>query len=138
MSKKFAPYTDLEKEILFSLVEDRINIIENKQNCGTKIEQKNKCWLEIESEFNSNVNVSNRNAKQLKTLWRNLKARAKKVVSSEKQEKRKTGGGPQPKPDSNDDLSRKLISLLPQQMDGLYNQFDSDSIQVSVMFLTSN
>ena len=79
MASKSA-YTELEKDLLLSLVEERINIIENKKNCGASLEIKKKCWQEVVTKFNSHENVNERNMTQLKNLWRNLKTRAKKVT----------------------------------------------------------
>ena len=65
MAAKSVSYTELEKELLLSLVEERINTIESKKSCGTTLENKKKCWQEIVTKFNCNSDVNERNMTQL-------------------------------------------------------------------------
>ena len=55
-----------------------------------------------------------------------MKAKAKKDATSDLKEKRKTGGGPKEK--TIDELSQKIINMLPQQIYGLKNEYDDDHV----------
>lgn len=49
-SNVFTPY---EKEVVSDLVQERINIVENKCNNALNISKKDGAWHEITTEFNS-------------------------------------------------------------------------------------
>lgn len=69
--------------------------------------------------------VSLRNIKQLKSLWKNLKARAKTEQVRVRRSYEKTGGGP---PEVTvDPMTEKIFSILPQQLKSLSNQYDDDA-----------
>lgn len=80
----------------------------------------------IAISFHNRHGVSNRNEKQLRDLWRNLKTRAKSDVAAVRRSLFKTGGG-------TDDsapvsvFSEKVCSILPQQIQSLTNIFDDDA-----------
>lgn len=73
--QKSANFSELEKEILLELIHAKKDIIENKQNDGRMVSKKNTEWTNIEKEFNSRHGVNKRTITQLKSLWKNLKAR---------------------------------------------------------------
>jgi hypothetical protein len=73
--QKSANFSELEKEILLELIHAKKDIIENKQNDGRMVCKKNTEWTNIEKEFNSRHGVNKRTITQLKSLWKNLKAR---------------------------------------------------------------
>lgn len=77
MNKKIS-YIDLERRILFDLVEKNREIVENKKTDSTTVYTKQQIWLKITNEYNRQPNVRKRLPKQLKRLWENTKARAKK------------------------------------------------------------
>lgn len=81
MNKKIS-YIDLERRILFDLVEKNRGIVENKKTDSTTVYSKQQIWLKITNEYNRHSNVRKRLPKQLKRLWENTKARAKKSCSN--------------------------------------------------------
>lgn len=81
MNKKIS-YIDLERRILFDLVEKNREIVENKKTDSTTVYSKQQIWLKITNEYNRHSNVRKRLPKQLKRLWENTKARAKKNCSN--------------------------------------------------------
>lgn len=80
MNKKIS-YIDQERRILFNLVEKNRDIVENKKTDSTTVYTKQQIWLKITNEYNRHSNVRKRLPKQLKRLWENTKARAKKTSS---------------------------------------------------------
>ena len=106
-SKKSPNFTELEKTVLIELVDSRNGIIESKQNDGKMISKRNKEWENIGKEFNSRHGVHKRSLTQLKSLWKNLKARTKSVVAKDRREQNKTGGGPA------DTRNSALLHILP-------------------------
>lgn len=123
--QKSANFSELEKEILLELIHAKKDIIENKQNDGRMVSKKNTEWTNIEKEFNSRHGVNKRTITQLKSLWKNLKARTKSAVAKERREKKKTGGGPAGK--SLDKIASTISEMLPQQINSLQNQYDDDA-----------
>ncbi|XP_062584822.1 myb/SANT-like DNA-binding domain-containing protein 3 [Saccostrea cucullata] len=123
--QKSANFSELEKEILLELIHARKDIIENKQNDGRMVSKKNTEWINIEKEFNSRHGVNKRTITQLKSLWKNLKARTKSAVAKERRDKIKTGGGPSGK--SLDKISSTISEMLPQQINSLRNPYDDDA-----------
>ena len=106
------------------LIEAEKEIIESKKNDGPSI-KKEQAWNKITCQFNSRNGVTERTQKQLKDAWKNIKMKAKKEFAEQKKEYRKTGGG---KVDDHlSDISQKVISLLPQQINSLHNPFDTDA-----------
>ena len=88
-------YLPLEKNVLFEIVEKHISIIESKKNYAKIIEKKNKMWTEIYTEFNAVQGTYTRTEKQIRLLWKNMKAKAKKDASNEKKQvKKKLVGAP--------------------------------------------
>jgi hypothetical protein len=61
---------------------------------------------------------------QLKSLWKNLKARSKSAVAKERRERKKTGGGPA---ENSLDKISCITEMLPQQINSLENPYDDDA-----------
>ena len=61
--------------------------MESKRNDGRMIEKKNKAWEEIHKSFIASAGVNPRSVKQLKLLWKNLRAKAKKDAPLKKGKK---------------------------------------------------
>ncbi|KAJ8937505.1 hypothetical protein NQ314_011819 [Rhamnusium bicolor] len=67
-------YTDKEKVVLLSLVEEYGVCIENKKTDGSSIQEKHEAWEKIASHYNVQPEVNiYRTSKQLNKLWDNLK-----------------------------------------------------------------
>ncbi|XP_018568076.1 fibrinogen silencer-binding protein-like [Anoplophora glabripennis] len=123
--KRSRNFTDLEKHILFDLVMQYKNIIENKKTDGTTVKQKKDCWDEITRKYNSNAQTGTRTAKQLHALYDTIKKKARKNLHDDKKNLYKTGGGtftPQ-----SDELDKKVLTILKPQYEPLCNPFDSSA-----------
>lgn len=81
MNKKVS-YVEFERKILINLVNKYKEIIENKKTDSGTVFKKQQTWLKITNEYNRHQNVQKRLTKQLKRLWENTKAKAKKTSSS--------------------------------------------------------
>lgn len=69
--------------------------------------------------------VTQRTEKQLRDLWKNIKARSKGDVANYRRSLITTGGGREAqKPDV---LTTRVCNILPQQMQSLSNPFDDDA-----------
>lgn len=73
-------FNNHEKEVLLELISEYRDVIETKRNDAPIIEMKRNCWVLITQKFNSNRTVSSRTTTQLRALWKNLKAKAKRDV----------------------------------------------------------
>lgn len=126
--KRFKKISETEVEVLISLVQKYSNIIENKKSNAVTWKEKTAGWEALSQEF-QNVTGINRNAKNLRGKWENLKKETKKKFANAKQELYKTGGGPYavPKMGSNDLEIQNIVGLASQ---GLDNTFDNDNIEI--------
>ena len=70
-------YTDKEKEIIIGLVNKKRDIVESKVNDNRAVTKKEEAWKYIMHRFNSVPGAHYRTVKQLKALWKNLKAKAR-------------------------------------------------------------
>lgn len=80
MNKKIS-YVEFERQILVNLVEKYREIIESKKTDSSTVHKKQQTWQRITNEYNKHSNVRKRLTKQLKRLWENTKAKAKKGTS---------------------------------------------------------
>lgn len=67
-------YSEEEKMLLLSLIENYKNVIECKKTDGVSLRKKQDTWAKITKSYNSH-NVTKRNTRQLKKLWDNIKHR---------------------------------------------------------------
>lgn len=109
-------YTEHEKYLFVELIREKkfINTIESKQNSTRFLKEKSDCWEKLVTYFNADENVSNRDKKQLQTLWKELKARTKKSFAKEKREIFLTGGGKCN--NVMDEISKAVKNLLPENV----------------------
>ncbi|XP_044745661.1 uncharacterized protein LOC123307427 [Coccinella septempunctata] len=75
-----------EKNLLFSIIESKKDIIECKATNKISIIEKKECWEQISRIFNA-LAIEKRSAAQLKTLYENSKRRAKQEIGSENKER---------------------------------------------------
>jgi len=120
-SKKSPNFTELDKTVLTELVDSRKGIIESKQNDGEMISKKNNEWENIGKEFNSRHGVHNRILTQLKSLFKNSKARTKSAIAKDRREKKKTGG--EPVQNNLDKFANAITEMLPQKINSLQNAY---------------
>jgi len=73
-------FNELEESILLQIINNYKTIIQDKSGDKINILRKNKAWTDIASQYNSNLEVTKRDLKQLQVWWKNSKAQAKKQV----------------------------------------------------------
>ncbi|XP_050064466.1 uncharacterized protein LOC126553330 [Aphis gossypii] len=118
-------FSDREKDLLIDLILPFKSIIENIKTDAVWNTKKTEAWSEITSLCNLRQTSGIRIDAQLKNLYDTLKRDARKEKSNDKVQMYKTGGGP-----NNSLLSKnteKIIGLLGDQMDPLFNSIDSDA-----------
>lgn len=126
-------FSPLEKSIITELVRKHKDILENKRNDYKTIQQKNRMWVALSEEFNSQSGVCKRDSRQLKKCWENIKSRAKKQIAKEKRESKLTGGGPSSS--KQDDEAAAVSSIIPAQINSLDNPFDDDHFEIGTTML---
>lgn len=127
--KRQPNFTVREKLELFSIIKDHYaNQLENKGTDKSSVTLKEKSWQNIEKDFNcvSSTGIF-RDKDCLKRLYENRKREVKKAVAKNKQEQRKTGGGPEVKIeiDAADDILLQIMN--PKTVIGNFSMFDSDA-----------
>ena len=123
--KRGANYSQFEKEKLTELIDERRCVIEEKKHDVNNNERKIKAWDELTKAFNTDVRVVKRTTKQLQTLWRDMKTKAKKDRARFSREAyRATGGGPAPTPV--DGLTGQIEAVLPTEFEGVSGIYDDD------------
>lgn len=79
--KRQQNFSNLEKIKLIELIERKKNIIENKKTDNVSFKDKDTCWKNITSEFNSNSISRHRDISSLKNCWDNLKKKTRKYYA---------------------------------------------------------
>lgn len=78
-SKRIAPMSPSDRELLFELIKPQTNIMESKESCSIEVSQKSAAWEEITKKFNvKSISRMERNEKELKKCWENAMSAAKK------------------------------------------------------------
>ena len=71
-------FTEKEKSMLVDLVGQHVSVIECKRIDAKSVLEKNWKWQKIQEEFNA-LSDTYRTTAQLRTMWKNAKARSKKL-----------------------------------------------------------
>lgn len=119
-------FSETEKVLLLDIIKETntVDLIQNKKNDYRTIQQKSLAWDTILSSFNSQ-SCQTRTLRQLSTLWKDLKQRAKKAYTAVKQDRVQTGGGPATV--TMDPVSSLVVDLVPASvLEPLTNINDSD------------
>lgn len=74
--------------------DSRKNVFLNKSNSANVSKKKRLAWMEIANDFNNKFPLNHRDWNGIKKKWENMASQAKKWVSSVRQARKKTGGGP--------------------------------------------
>ncbi|GFN87975.1 myb sant-like DNA-binding domain-containing protein 3 protein [Plakobranchus ocellatus] len=111
-------YTAYHKELHLEILK-RYPIIEDKGNDNSINNKKQEAWDRVTTEYNSHENFAKRDKANLKSLWKNLKIKAKKDHARHKKEMLKTGGGGPAEP--MDKMSEGITDLLPNQFAAIKN-----------------
>ena len=88
-----ANFSAAEQEILIGLIKEH-PIIECKKTDKESAAKKKKEWEKLTEIFNSMSMENQRTVKNLQSLWKNLKRKAKADFAAAKSDRRRTGGGP--------------------------------------------
>jgi molybdopterin biosynthesis enzyme MoaB len=75
------------------------------------IKQKNSAWETLTEEFDSQAGVSERDYKQIKKCWENIKSQAKKSIAKQKRVAKLTGGGTASS--ERDEGAEAVVSIIP-------------------------
>lgn len=130
-NKRTANFTMEEQQLLVALVEKYRNIVECKKSGVITWKQKEAGWKKIENEFNSRSSSSAfKSSKILKVKYANMKKKTKEKFAHNKQNMLKTGGGTS-KMQEYTDIDLTIKSIVGAQLDGLNNNYDSDSFTQS-------
>ncbi|XP_055921870.1 uncharacterized protein LOC129952920 [Eupeodes corollae] len=113
-----------DKILLRQLIEDKIQIIENKNVDTNTSRMKRDAWREITDSFNS-LSATMRETSQIQAQWRGTKMKAKAEMSAFQRNLRATGGGPPPKSPEPENI--KLMALIPHEFEVDTNEFDCDT-----------
>ncbi|KAL1498101.1 hypothetical protein ABEB36_008955 [Hypothenemus hampei] len=82
--KRFLNFNKDEIDLLVSLVEKYSSILECKKSDSVEWKRKNEVWEILTREFNNHNLKQNRNSKNLREKWKNIKKDSKKKFSNEK------------------------------------------------------
>lgn len=87
-------FSDVERMKFLEIIRNSgtAETLESKKYDSSSIQMKNEAWGSITKSYNAQGHEP-RSTKQLITLWRDLKQRAKKEYAIQKKERSKTGGG---------------------------------------------
>ncbi|XP_066587850.1 uncharacterized protein [Prorops nasuta] len=118
-------FSDHEKEILCSLVEQHKSILENKATNGINIKKKEEAWNKICKIYNAH-GLDEKTPIQLKKCWKNLIQRTRRHHSDQKAHRLLTGGG-SPLLSVEDPLLEKVDAICSYN-DVEINTFDSTSV----------
>ena len=102
-----------EKQKLMDIIMPLINRIESKETGTRATLAKQAAWRTVLEEFRAVSAVPVKSVTQIKSIWKNLKIKAKKDAATERKERKKTGGGTTVPMGT---LSRMIVDLLPEQM----------------------
>ncbi|XP_022197806.2 myb/SANT-like DNA-binding domain-containing protein 3 [Nilaparvata lugens] len=101
--------------LLIDLVEKYYSIIECKKTDGISNKIKQLEWIKIGKEFNSFNTHMERDFNSLKTLWENLKKKAKAVITAMNTNKYATGGGPY-RTVKEDQIIERVIPIIKKEL----------------------
>ncbi|XP_028678413.1 myb/SANT-like DNA-binding domain-containing protein 3 [Erpetoichthys calabaricus] len=74
-------FSELEKGVLLSLIDLHRAVLESRKGDAGTVLRKQRTWQLLAQEFNAHPCVFQRDAKQLRKCWENIKARAKKTAA---------------------------------------------------------
>ena len=94
---------------ILNMAEENLSIIRDTFSNVLTNQKKAEVWKKIVQQVNSH-GVAKRTVTEVKDKWRSMVMGAKKDYSREKQGRKKTGGGQQPAPPSNQ--STRIINLF--------------------------
>ncbi|XP_045541032.1 myb/SANT-like DNA-binding domain-containing protein 3 [Papilio machaon] len=125
--KKQKPYSEYERQTLMQLVQQKIDIVENRRTDVITQKKKNDAWEDIRNKFNNSDNVSHKaSVAQLKKMWQNLKSRAREAKAALAQKKLTDCGPAHPDIEVEE---TQVLSIIPTVIPSINVKIDSDISQ---------
>lgn len=122
--KKVKHISEGDKARFLEIMKRYVSILECKKHDNNSIRKKRAAWDNLIVDYNAEASTP-KSEVQLKILWKDLKAKAKKSVSKMKRERIKTGGG---KNDPDLDENTKIITdMIPQVFESISHVGDDDA-----------
>lgn len=128
--KKAKHISDADKAMFIEVMKGYVSVIESKKHDNVIIQKKRRAWDDIHADFNAEATVS-RTLSQLKVLWKDCKAKAKKAMSRDKRERIKTGGGN--KEYEIDTTTKTIVDMIPQFFESVSEIEDDDKEEQDVI-----
>ncbi|CAG2210822.1 unnamed protein product [Mytilus edulis] len=107
--KRSSNWDSSEISLLRQLVEQNLTIIRSKLTNAITNAQKTGVWKTIACQINA-LGLHCRTGKEVKTKWQNLQSKAKTQYAEKNKYSKQTGGGPAPKPMSNE--TEKIVEMM--------------------------
>ncbi|KAK4877063.1 hypothetical protein RN001_009569 [Aquatica leii] len=117
-------WSEEEKLLFVTLLQPHKKLLENKQKLYSTNKQKEDCWKEIFENFK--LEGYNRPITRLKEQWRRMKMQAKKNLSVDNKNRKKTGSG-SPLTSETTEIDQMVSSIAPHIMIEDVSEFDSDN-----------
>ncbi|XP_071580304.1 uncharacterized protein [Temnothorax nylanderi] len=131
-------YSDLEKQIFLEILKKYKHVVESKGTNSSTLKDKTEAWSIITEEYNNSSLISTkRDVQQLKKYWSNLKQQSKNILTTERQSRFLTGGGPQKNIGEVDpnvlDIIPNLMTTAPTISSSNFNTHESADRQKEVL-----
>jgi Myb/SANT-like DNA-binding domain len=117
-----------EHTLLVKLVDKYKNIVENKKTDAVSNDKKTSGWVKLTEEFNVLSGTYPRTLNNLKSKFDNIKRSTKKIITAERNERFKTGGGVPYIPTPNPEVE-KIREIMGVGLDGMFNCRDSNGMR---------
>ncbi|KAJ8677030.1 hypothetical protein QAD02_012817 [Eretmocerus hayati] len=149
MSEKKAPkprapsFTDEEIAISMTCLDQYKNIIENTKTDSCSMREKKEAWDNVTAEYEDmcieHDIYTTRSTEQLKTCWKNVKAKVRKIDSEARTEAMMTGGGPPHCINPSDEALVTMVHKIKPTLDfTLENSWDSTAAFEETVDLTAD
>ncbi|XP_034255340.1 myb/SANT-like DNA-binding domain-containing protein 3 [Thrips palmi] len=134
MTRKRSPnFIESEKLLFSQLLEVHAPAIECKRSDAQTAKEKKEAWEALHASFNASTTYVTRTIDNLKSLWDNMKAQARKALGTERREMYGTGGGAINTEGLPTNVDEAVIAVIGKSATGLENPHDHDGV-VSLAF----
>ncbi|KAF0685879.1 fibrinogen silencer-binding protein-like, partial [Aphis craccivora] len=117
--------TYAEKSVLLDIVTEHFNIIECKKTDEVSVKLKNAEWQKIAEKFTATSSTYPRDSHSLKTLWENLKRKAKAALAMQADNNYGTGGRKAKKVVA-DPIVDMVVGLIRPHVEPFHNIYDDN------------
>ncbi|XP_069670046.1 myb/SANT-like DNA-binding domain-containing protein 3 [Periplaneta americana] len=125
--KRAGNWTQEEKNLLFTLIQKRIAIIDNKCTTTNTNARKEQAWKDIHKEFCARFGDGDRSILRLKEQWKRLKTNAKCNVQKQKEYTKTTDEGCPGDDVTLDDMKWDVVTSVSHELAKDDAEFDSDA-----------